>query len=275
MHRPLGVSLGLFASILGLDADERELALLADSPIRHLEYTCTDSHPRYRDDAHVARVKAVAHDCGLTIPSLHAPFDGTDLSSDDESARRESLGHVIRALDVAAELGAGIVVVHGSGEPVTDPERPRRLVQLTRSLNELCKRASQRGLLLALEMLPRSCLGNRTAEVRWLLDIVDGDLRVCYDVNHVTLVEPVRESVRAVGDRLVTVHISDHDGVNERHWIPGRGVVDWPGFVSALDEIGYSGCLMHEAVDREVSVAENLALIAAAAREHLGWQPPR
>ena len=267
--RPLGISTSLVQGILGTDFPPSALGALAHTPIRHMEYFCMESAPRFRDDAHIALLKATAGEHGLTWWSVHAPFDETDLSLSEEGPRRASVASVVRALDVACELGAGIVVVHGSKEPVTEQEREGRLVQLVRSLNELCKRASQRGLHLALETLPRSCLGNRTAEVRRVLDIVDGDLRVCYDVNHVTLYEEVGASVRALADRTVTLHLSDHDGVDERHWIPGKGVVDWPGFVAALDGIGYEGCLMHEARDADLDLPGNLAAIAQAARSCL------
>ncbi|MCE5218704.1 sugar phosphate isomerase/epimerase, partial [bacterium] len=70
---------------------------------------------------------------------------------------------------------------------------------------------------------------------------------------------------------LATLHISDHDGIDERHWIPGRGIVNWQDFAAGLDDIGYTGCLMHEAVDSNVDLAANLALIEQAAREHLAW----
>jgi len=102
-----------------------------------------------------------------------------------------------------------------------------------------------------------------------ILEITDGDLRVCFDVNHITLYEGAREALAALGSRVETLHISDHDGIDERHWIPGRGIVDWPAFVAGLDDIGYEGCLMHEAADSEASLGENLRLIAEAAERHL------
>jgi len=267
--RTLGVSTSLLGNVIEADWPESAFAVLADSPIRTIEYLCVED--RYRDDGHIARVKQSAGEHGIHVRSVHAPFGTTDISEEDEAARRQSLDNVMRAFDVAVELGAGIVVIHGSREPIEDEGREGRKVQCVRSLNELCKRASQRGLTLALETLPRTCLANRSAEMRWFLDIVDGDLRVCYDVNHLTLYEDVRESVRALGDRIVTLHVSDHDGIDERHWIPGRGVIDWPGFVAALDEIGYDSCLLHEATDRELDLPGNLAAIAQAARENLGW----
>ncbi len=263
----------MFNNFVGLEYPESTLAALAGTAIEALEYMCVDSAPRFHDRAHLARFSAIARDCRLRVWSVHAPFDGADISRPDEVARRAAVESVIHALDAASELGAGIVVVHASGEPIADDEREARLVQLVRSLNELCKRASQQGVQLALETLPRTCLANRVAEIRRILDIVDGALGVCYDVNHVTLYEEVGGSLRGLADRIVTCHISDHDGVDERHWIPGRGMVDWAGFAAGLDEMGYTGCLIHEASDGELDIPGNLAAIAAAAPTCLGWVP--
>ena len=267
--RPLGVSTSLFRSTLGPDHEPEGIAALRDTGISHIEYFCDDETRNHVSREHMAAAKQAAADSGVTIWSCHAPFGTTDISGTDETARRRSVQNVIETLDTAVELGAGRVVLHASREPITDEERQQRFVQCIRSLNELCKRASQRGLVLALELLPRTCLGNRTAEMQRILDITDGDLRVCYDVNHITLYEGAREALKALGSRVETLHISDHDGVDERHWIPGRGIVDWPAFVAGLDDIGYTGCLMHEAMDAELDLAGNLRGIAAAAHRHL------
>ncbi len=47
--------------------------------------------------------------------------------------------------------------------------------------------------------------------------------------------------VRDLGDRIFTLHLSDYDGVDEKHWVPGEGVIDWTAFMRALHEIGYTG----------------------------------
>lgn len=268
--RKLGVSTSLLGSKLGPDWPETVLEMLAATPIRTIEYLCAED--RFRDEGHIGRVKDAAQAHDIWVRSVHAPFGQTDISTQNEGARRDSIDNIVRAMDVAGALGAKILVLHGSREPIGDGERQARLTQCVRSLNELCKRASQRGIVPALETLPRTCLGNTVEELLWLTRIVDGDLKVCYDVNHVTLRADVRESLNALGERIATVHISDHDGVDERHWIPGRGVTDWHGFVEGLDAIGYEGCLLHEAMDADLSLEENLEAIVAMARQYLGWE---
>jgi sugar phosphate isomerase/epimerase len=268
-NRPLGVSTSLFRATLPPNSEPEGIRALQGTTISHIEYFCDDGDRNHTNPQHIAAVKRAAADSGVTIWSCHAPFGGTDISDLEESVRRSSVETIIEALDAAVELSVGRVVLHGSREPISDEQRPRRLVQCIRSLDELCKQASQRGLTLALELLPRTCLGNRTAEMRSILDATDGDLRVCFDVNHITLYEGAREALTALGDRLETLHISDHDGVDERHWVPGRGIVDWPAFLAGLDDIGYEGCLMHEARDAELDLAGNLKAIGEAARSHL------
>lgn len=270
-NRPLGVSTSLFRGILEPNSEPEGIRALQGTGITHIEYFCDDSDRNHASSEHIASVKEAAADCGITIRSCHAPFGTTDISDSDEDVRRASVDTVIEAMDAAIEFAAGIVVLHGSREPIMVEDRPDRLERCIRSLSELCAAASQRGVVLALELLPRTCLGNRSAEMQMILDRTEGDLRVCYDVNHITLYEGARESLNALGDRIVTLHISDHDGIDERHWIPGKGIIDWPDFVAGLEDIGYRGCLMHEARDKELDLPGNLAAIAEAARRHLGW----
>ena len=50
----------------------------------------------------------------------------------------------------------------------------------------------------------------------------------------------------AVGNRIGTIHASDYDRKDERHWLPGEGVIDWPDFLRRLQASGYKGVFMHE-----------------------------
>ena len=78
---------------------------------------------------------------------------------------------------------------------------------------------------LCLENLPRTCLGNTSKE---LIDIVDSaeGIRVCLDTNHF-LQEKTEYAILAIGKRIFTLHISDHDYIDERHIMPKSGKIDW------------------------------------------------
>jgi len=45
----------------------------------------------------------------------------------------------------------------------------------------------------------------------------------------------------------LTLHVSDYDGIEEKHWLPGLGVIDWLEFLNALREAGYQGAFIYEA----------------------------
>ena len=49
-----------------------------------------------------------------------------------------------------------------------------------------------------------------------------------------------------LADRIVTVHISDYDFINERHWLPGEGKNDWNALFAKFQEIDYNGVWMYE-----------------------------
>lgn len=69
-----------------------------------------------------------------------------------------------------------------------------------------------------------------------------------------------RDGVRALGDRILTTHISDHDYLDEKHWMPGKGKIDWMRLLEAFEAIGYQGSFNYE-VDAEgipaVEIREN------------------
>ena len=52
----------------------------------------------------------------------------------------------------------------------------------------------------------------------------DDRLRVCFDTNHL-LKESIIDFIYNVGDKIITTHVSDYARENERHWLPGEGVI--------------------------------------------------
>lgn len=57
--------------------------------------------------------------------------------------------------------------------------------------------------------------------------------------------------MKAAGNKITTVHIADFDGVEQKHWMPGRGVIDWAKVIDELLKAGYKGPCMYEVVRRE------------------------
>lgn len=267
MHRPLGIS----TSLLDKKFKPTVLAEVAARGITHIELFVQAGISYFDSDEAVAELIAEAERQGITFWTVHAPFSGVDLSNPDEIARREALQAVVRALDVAQMIDCELVVIHAGMSAGDADEVQLRRRQSIRSINELCKMSSQRGLGIAVEYLPTNVprIGNSSADIIDLFRVVDGAPGVCMDVNHANLGEPMAEAIRALGERIVTVHISDNDGINERHFMPGQGTIDWGEVMALLDEIGYAGPLMYEASNSGDNIRERLDMVVTSAREYL------
>lgn len=182
---------------------------------------------------------------GIRVWSLHLPY-GTDwdVSAMDERHREAAIARHLQLMHLAAAWKIGTVILHPSWEPIPAAERTERLQACRRSLARMAAEAERFNLRVAVECLPRTCLGNTSAEMRELL-AADERLGVCCDVNHLLQEEP-EEFVRKIGSRIITVHMSDNDGLDEKHWYPGEGIIRWNDVISALLECGYHGPFMFE-----------------------------
>jgi sugar phosphate isomerase/epimerase len=237
----VGISLPLGESP---DTDEALHALIASS-MDHVEI----GYAPYCDDpAWTELVRKMIDSSPVNINSVHAPFSReVDISRLDDGGQEFAIQQIDKAIDVAERLGAGIVVLHGSAEPIEEHERARRIAQSRSSLSILSELAQVSGVRLALELLPRTCLGNAADELQMLLsDVPPEHAGFCLDTNHPADPEQLTGIVKQLGERIITLHVSDYDGIDERHWMPFSGVIDWGAFANALRDIQYSGAFVYE-----------------------------
>lgn len=201
--------------------------------------------------------KGIKSECdryGVELRSFHLPFSREqNIAHPDKETRRRSVALNKHAMDIASEIGAKICVLHPSSEPNDDGEREYLLSCCEENSAELCEYANSLGIELALENLPRTCLCNTPDEMIRVLKNVP-KLKTCFDMNHFLPwkgTEPdnagyVYRLKEEVGERLITVHASDYDFVDERHMFPLDGKNDWAGILKALDETGYPGYFNYE-----------------------------
>lgn len=183
---------------------------------------------------------------GVKVWSLHTPFhpDTHNIANPDKKIRDFTIECYTDLFDKAASLGAKYVIVHPSSEPISDEERPLAIEHSKESLRILAERARKAGITIAVENLPRTCLGNTVEE---LMDIisVDDDIVICFDVNHL-LKQTHKHFVSVAGSKIKTLHISDYDFIDERHLLPGEGKIDWKEILTLLEGAGYDGVFMYE-----------------------------
>jgi sugar phosphate isomerase/epimerase len=186
---------------------------------------------------------------GICPKTIHAPTGNAhDFSALDEKVYQNAVRSMGQSIALAVELDVPIIVVHASFEPIPARQRVARVEQARRAMAEMGDQCQKAGKKIAVELLPRSCIGNTVEELFTLLDGLDRDtFGVCLDVNHVMdRYQNLAADVGELGDTLMTLHLSDFDGVDEKHWLPGRGVIDWTRFMEALRDIDYGGPFNYE-----------------------------
>lgn len=229
-------------STTGEEICEETIKNYGDYGIEYIEISNTKENT---DAINFDELKGWCDKYGVKIWSLHLPFypfKEIDISS--ENLADYTVKYLCDLIKRASKVGINKFIIHPSGEPIEEAERKSRLETAKKSLNALCVFAKELGGTICVEDLPRSCLGRCSDDIIELLSAND-DLRVCFDTNHL-LGEDNCEFIRKVGSKIVTLHVSDYDFVNERHWLPGEGKNHWQGILEALKEINYNGIWLYE-----------------------------
>ena len=186
----------------------------------------------------------LAKEYGVELWSYHLPFVIYDCANLDANERKALIEYYCDIIKKASDIGVKIFVIHPSAEPYTDEERGDRIKASKEILSALAEFADKCDSIIAVENLPRSCLGNCISDMKELLS-ADDRLKVCFDTNHLLLQDNI-QFIKELGDKICTIHVSDYDFLNEKHWFPYEGDIDWIELVTALEDVGYNGPFMYE-----------------------------
>lgn len=182
---------------------------------------------------------------GVELWSFHLPFMPFSVIDISKPELQEfSLDYLKKLIKKGADIGIKRFIIHPSGEPIKDRERKARMETAKNSLADLAQLAKNLGVIIAVEDLPRTCLGRNSDEMLELLK-ADDSLRVCLDTNHL-LSESLTHFIKAVGEKIVTTHVSDYDFVDEKHWMPFEGKINWKEVRDSLKEADYDGAWLYE-----------------------------
>ena len=222
--------------------DEEMFMLYSDAGIAQMEVSVNKEQSEALD---FDKLQEWSQKYGIELYSFHLPFwpfDQIDISN--PFIAEKSVEYFKGYIDKGTKIGIDKYIIHPSGEPIDECDRAMRMEVAKKSLSCLAEYAYARGATICVENLPRTCLGRDSSDILELIS-ADDKLRVCFDTNHLLGENPI-DFIKAIGDKIVTMHVSDYDFKNERHWLPGEGLLDWQSVLAAIKEIGYKGSWLYE-----------------------------
>lgn len=202
--------------------------------------------------------KSEAASAGILISQVHGPWRWPPQDTTVEN-RRERMEKMKRSLYLTHVLGCRYWVVHpimpyGVCDVGTSKARETEKQNLE-YMSELLESAKEEDITICLENMPmlRFSIGTPAQIYDVVRKMNDDHFKVCLDTGHVAVFPGLSpaEAVREIGGDIKVLHVHDNKGDRDAHLWPGKGIIDWPDFVSALKETGYSGVFSLETAPSE------------------------
>ncbi len=194
----------------------------------------------------------------LSIAGIYPwPTEERDLSNPEPRVRRRAVDYLRQCCDLAAELGAPLVIVVpsavGKTSPVGNPQSEEEWEEAVKrewdyavdSLRKAARYAEATGIWLAIEPINRYetfLINTAAAGLRFISEVGSKAVKLHLDSFHMNIEESdLVEAIRKSEGLLVNFHVAD----SNRQAV-GRGHIDFKGIIAALCEINYSGALALE-----------------------------
>jgi sugar phosphate isomerase/epimerase len=202
---------------------------------------------------------------GLFLDYVHAPDIGCNDVWSQSPSRRGAWVHTYSSyIDLCKRHSIPFLVMHVSQSKGEQPGNPTEAGFV--ALEKLVKVAEDSNVRIAVEntMQPD------------LVDLIFTRIRsdyfgLCYDTSHDYLYSPQPgELLKRWGHRLLVTHLADNDGILDRHWLPGLGILNWKEIASRWPMKTYKGSLILEVFSKD-QVKESAADFMASAYRSIQW----
>ncbi|MFQ5655718.1 MAG: sugar phosphate isomerase/epimerase family protein [Planctomycetota bacterium] len=216
--------------------------------------------PRHLDPFHATaqrlrRIRELARGAGLEIVIETGARYALDtfrkhrpsLVSVDPRGRRQRLVWYRRGLEIASELGAGVLSLW-SGTPQPGIPKDASWARLEEALAVLLDHAQSAGVTIGFEPEPGMFVEDLEdfAELKRRID--HPCLKLTLDLGHLAITEgpPLADRVVEVGGEIVNVHADDVRGGRHEHLPLGEGEIEFPPLLAALGRLDYRGLVLVE-----------------------------
>lgn len=192
--------------------------------------------------------KAALEAAGLEVSQMHGPWRSPPRDATEED-RQERMEKMKRSILAARLLGCKHWVIHPImpyGALDLDTEDPPKTWEVNKAFfGELLQYAKEQDVTICLENLPmrKFSMGSPEQILKFVREMDDEHFKICLDTGHSNFFPEVCLSnvVREMGKDLKVLHVHDNMADRDFHLWPTKGVIDWPGFVKALKDIGFAG----------------------------------
>lgn len=205
---------------------------------------------------------------GLQPFLVGAMAPGRDLVAGTEASVQKTQDYLGACITMASRIGSPTVcgpfyAQTGRVWQMTRGQRLEAYAELRRNLEPVAAQARDAGVVLGIEPLNRyetSLINTVEQALEALEPLLGNGVGLALDSYHLHIEErSVAAAIRAAGEHLVHVQVCGND-----RGAPGGDQTDWPGFLQALNDVGYGGPLNIESF-----TADNAAIAVAASI----WRP--
>lgn len=225
-------------------------------------------------DLGLERTAKLVRDAGLRVSTL---CRGGFLTAADADGRAAALADNRRAIEEAAALGTGVLVLVVGGMAGRDLRGARERV--ADAVAELAPVAASAGVRLALEPLhPMYCADRAVlSTLAQALDLAERfpveQVGVAVDTFHIWWDPDVEQQIARAGPRIATYQLADWilplpaDVLLARGY-PGDGVIDFAALTGAVAAAGYTGDIEVEIFNADVWAQDGDDVIATVVQRY-------
>lgn len=180
----------------------------------------------------------------LEFENIHAPFSNcSEFWSDNREVREKIVNKHIQWIKECREFAIPLMVMHVTEDfKLSQPNKYG-----IDSIEKIAKAAEENNVKVAIENT------DNKEFIHYLLSNINSpNLGLCFDSSHnaICLGKEI-DLLKLYGHRLFTTHISDNDGIADRHWIPYEGNIDWEKIKESFPLDSYNKYISMEVFTKE------------------------
>ena len=234
------------------------LKRLCEVDVNHIEIPDEGLHTLNQRRVRSLKEVAKANNLDLVV---HAPWAGINIAVPNTVLRRVILKRLQKSIVYAAQLGCCLWLFHPGSKTGLSHIYPGKDWQLNLdSVRTLLRVARREGVEIAIENNPEPYpnLMKTVGDFHRFYEELDDNIGMVLDVAHANLNRQIQDFMKQFSEKIVHMHVSDNDGVNDLHLGIGYGSIDWENVARLVKEAEYGNLIILESTDH---VEESLQVL--------------